>query len=102
MSDLTIEGALPVGLDFAGKTHKTFKLRPAKVRDTIEVTTEVGVDDNLKFMLGILSRLLISLGDIPKENITSELLAELYDVDLAELQLAQEKLEKKLRPPKTA
>lgn len=93
-------GTLPVGLDFAGKTHKDFKLRPAKVRDTIEATGEVGADNNLKFMLAILSRQLVSLGDIPKANITSELLAELYDVDLAELHEAQETLEKKLRPPK--
>lgn len=100
MSDLTIEGVLPAGLEYAGKTHKAFKLRPAKVRDTIEATVEVGVDNNLKFMLVTLSRQLLALGDIPKDGITVELLSELYDVDLAELHDAQERLEKKLRPPK--
>lgn len=93
-------GKLPVGLEFAGKTHKDFKLRPAKVRDTIEATAEVGADDNLKFMLAILSRQLVSLGDIPKASITVDLLSDLYDVDLAELHESQEQLEKKLRPPK--
>lgn len=97
---MEITGTLPVGLDYAGKSHQGFKLRPAKVRDTIEATAEVGTDSNLKFMLAILSRQLVALGDIPKEHITSELLAELYDVDLAELHEAQETLEKKLRPPK--
>lgn len=93
-------GTLPVGLEYAGKTHKEFKLRPAKVRDTIDATAEAGTDNNLKFMLAILARQLVSLGDIPKANITSELLTDLYDVDLAELHEAQETLEKKLRPPK--
>jgi hypothetical protein len=93
-------GTLPVGLEYAGKIHKDFKLRPAKVRDTIESTAEVGADNNLKFMLAILARQLVSLGDIPKTHITSELLADLYDVDLAEIHESQEELEKKLRPPK--
>lgn len=99
---ITVSGTLPVGLDFAGKTHKDFELRPAKVKDTIETMESVGKDENLKFMLAIIAKQLVRLGDIPKENITGALLIDLFDVDLAELHEKQAELEKKLRPPKTA
>jgi phage FluMu protein gp41 len=93
---ITTKGKLKVGLEFAGKTHVEFTIRAPKVKDTIEATAEVGEGDNLKFMLAAYSRQLISLGDIPKENITSALLADLYDVDLAVIQEASQNLEKKL------
>lgn len=93
---VTVEGKLKVGIDYAGKTHTSFKLRAAKVKDSIEATASVGTDNNLKFMLFVYSLQLLSLGDIPKESITSDLLADLYDVDLAVLQEASEGLEKKL------
>lgn len=92
----TQKGALKVGLEYAGKTHKEFTIRAPKVKDTLEATVEVGTESNLKFMLATYARQLITLGDIPKEQITSELLADLYDVDLAVIQEASQSLEKKL------
>lgn len=92
----TTKGMLKVGLEYAGKTHVEFTLRAAKVKDTIESTLEVGEGDNLKRMLATYARQLITLGDIPKEHITTALLAELYDVDLGVIQEAAQDLEKKL------
>ena len=93
---ITTSGNLKVGIEFAGTTHKTFVIRAAKVRDTIDATASAGVENSVKFMLATYALQLVSLGDIPKENITSELLADLYDVDLVVLQEAAQELEKKL------
>lgn len=98
---ITSEGKLNVGIDYAGSTHVEFTIRAPKVKDTIESMAAVGKSDSLKFMLEMYSRQLISLGDIPKEHITPELLSDLYDVDLAVIQEASQELEKKLMSVKT-
>lgn len=93
---ITTEGKLKVGLEYAGKTHIDFTIRAAKVKDTLEATAELGEGGNLKFLLATYSRQIITLGDIPKEHITTTLLSDLYDVDLAVIQDAVISLEKKL------
>lgn len=90
------KGKLKVGLEFAGKTHVEFSIRAPKVKDTLEAIDEVGESSGLKYLLATRARQILSLGDIPKDNITTELLGELYDVDLAVLQDSSEVLEKKL------
>lgn len=92
----TTKGMLKIGLEYAGKTHVEFTMRAPKVKDTIEATVEVGEGNSLKFMLATYSKQLISLGEIPKEHITADLLSDLYDIDLAVIQEASQDLEKKL------
>ncbi|MDO9053844.1 MAG: hypothetical protein Q7U37_07955 [Gallionella sp.] len=99
---ITADGVLPIGLEFAGKRHSRFKIRPAKVRDTLDAIAEVESDSGLKFYIAVLAKQLVELGDIPKEQITAALLAELFDVDLAAIQVVQENLEKKFQPPKAS
>jgi phage FluMu protein gp41 len=98
---ITTKGVLSIGLDFAGKTHADFEMRAPKVKDTIESIAAAGPSNNLKFMLEMYSRQLVTLGDIPKENLTAELLSDLYDVDLAVIQEASQNLEKKLMTAKS-
>lgn len=97
---ITSDGELKVGLEFAGKTHTNFTIRAAKVKDTLEAMVEVGTESSLKFLLANYSRQILTLGDIPKEHITSNLLSNLYDIDLAVIQEASQSLEKKLLSPK--
>jgi len=99
---ITADGVLPIGLEFAGKMHSSFKIRPAKVRDTLDAIAEVASDSGLKFYIAVLAKQLVELGDIPKEQITATLLAELFDVDLAAIQVVQENLEKKYQTPKAS
>lgn len=98
---ITAKGVLSVGLDYAGKTHKNFEIRAPKVKDTIESIASAGTSNNLKFMLEMYSRQLVSIGDIPKEHLTADLLSDLYDVDLAVIQEASQNLEKKLMNAKS-
>ncbi len=92
----TAEGKLKIGLEFEGKNHVDFSIRAPKVKDSLEAIDEVGESSGLKFMLATYARQILVLGDIPKEKITTELLLELYDIDLAIIQKVSEEYEKKL------
>ena len=61
------------------------------MRDTLDAIAEVESDSGLKFYIAVLAKQLVELGDIPKEQITAALLAELFDVDLAAIQVVQER-----------
>lgn len=92
----TSKGRLKVGLEFEGKNHVDFSIRAPKVKDSLEAIEEVGESSGLKFMLATYARQILVLGDIPKDKITTDLLLELYDVDLAVIQKTAEEHEKKL------
>lgn len=98
MSQVTVKGSLKVGVEFKGEIHKEFELRPAQVRDSI-AATEMAKGNQVRMLLGLLVGQLESLGTIPKEAITMDLLSSMYDVDLEVLQTAREDVEKKLLQP---
>jgi phage FluMu protein gp41 len=92
----TEKGMLPTGIEHGGAIHRAFEMRPRKVRDSIEAMEDPRARDNDSYMgLAILSGQMLSLGDIPKDQITTELLMELYETDLAELYAAAGRLEKR-------
>ncbi|WP_434147937.1 hypothetical protein ACR2R6_02210 [Methylocaldum gracile subsp. desertum] len=91
-------GELYGGLEWGGKVHKAFTLRPIKVIDTVTATEKCGEKRNLDFELELLACQIVTLGEIPKEAINAELLKQLYDADLGRLQEAREAVEKKLKP----
>lgn len=93
---MEISGNLPMGIEYAGKVHTEFSLRPARVKDTITALEESG-GDNAKLALARLSKQIVRLGDIPAESITTELLMEAYEADLEALEKAQDTIEKKAR-----
>ena len=95
-------GTLLVGVEYEGKRHKEFTLRPAIVRDSIEAHKEAEGKGDMVFAVCALARQVETLGEIPVEKITGELLCGLYDADLEILQKARETAEKKIRGPKSA
>ncbi len=95
------KGELLVGVEHGGKMHTSFELRPQLVKDTIEVME--GADaaraaNNAHFCGACLvAKQIESLGDIPKEKITPDLVLSLTDVDFSVVQQARETLEQRLR-----
>ncbi|OEC55619.1 hypothetical protein [Pseudomonas sp. AP42] len=96
---LTITRDLAVGVYFAGTRHKRFTLRAPVAGDLIGAhETYPGAPWHLT-TIEVFRRQLLSIGDIPAENLTTELLREsLLESDLAIIADADAELEKKLAP----
>jgi hypothetical protein len=100
---LTIDGELAVGVFYAGTRHKHFALRIPLAGDLIDVQSEHPEASLQVATMAIYHRQLLSLGDIPPEALTFDLLrAELAESDLALLGAADEALEKKIALPSAA
>lgn len=100
---LTIEGELAVGVFYAGMRHKHFTMRVPMAGDMIDVQIEHPAGTLQVATLAMLHKQLLTVGDIPAEALTYELLhAELSEGDLSLLSEADEALEKKLRLPSAA
>jgi len=100
---LTTTGQLRIGVLFAGSRHKTFTLRVPVAGDMV-VAQQLHPQGPLQLItVEAYRRQLLSLGDIPLDSLTTELLLEqLAEVDLATLAEADEALEKKLALPSEA
>lgn len=100
---LTISGELRIGVFFAGMRHKRFTLRVAVAGDLIAAQEQHPQGPFQLTTIEVYRRQLLSLGDIPTENLTTELLREgLTESDLAVIADADAELEKKLTPPSAA
>lgn len=101
MSALTERGTLPIGLEHDGKVHCEFELREQLVSDAIEVQENPKLDQarieksNSYFNMCILAHRLISLGSIPKEEITPELIMSMLQKDFNEFALADNRMEQR-------
>jgi len=76
---LTEKGTLPVGVEFEGKVHQEFELREQLVSDMVDVfdnekNAERAQKNAQFFSACLLTGRLTKLGDIPKEQITVDLL----------------------------
>lgn len=95
------KGTLPIGVEFDGKVHRDFVLRPQIVRDTIDLMDSEYADraneNDHFFGICLLAGQLEKLGDIPKEKITPDLLLNMYDDDFRAIHMAKEALESRLR-----
>lgn len=96
---LTEKGMLPYGVEHEGKIHREFELRPQKVKDSIDALDEDERARRNDSYLGVvvLSKQLIKLGDIPKEEISPDLLMDMCDVDMNEISEATKRLQTKLQ-----
>ena len=100
---LTIEGELAIGVYYAGTRHKKYKLRVAMSGDLVGGQQAYPHGPLQLVTVDVFRRQLLSLGHIPLEALTTDLLlAELSEGDLALLGQADEALEKKLAPPSAA
>lgn len=100
---LTITRQLNVGVYYAGTFHKTFTLRVPVTGDLISAQEEHPNGPLQLVTVEVYRRQLLSLGDIPGEALTTELLrASLTESDLGLIADADEELEKKLAPQNAA
>jgi len=96
---LTEKGTLPVGVEYDGKTHREFELRPQKVSDSIDALDEDERARKNESYMGVVvvSKQLVKLGTVPKEAITPEMVMDMCDVDMEEINGALKRLQTKLR-----
>lgn len=94
---LTEKGTLAVGIEHGGKTHKEFVLGPQLVRDSIEaMEDERSVKNDSYYGICLLAKQVKSLGEIPGEKITPELLMDMTEIDFKILMKGREALDKRL------
>lgn len=92
----TARGELIVGVEEGGAWHRAFVMREATVGDAIAAVDDAGPDASvLRIRVHKAARQLISLGDLPSEAITAELLLALPEEDLPPLFDAQDEVAKK-------
>jgi hypothetical protein len=91
---LTEKGTLPVGVEYEGKTHKDFEIREQIVADSINVFDNPAqgakARENAPYAnLCVTANMLLSIGTIPKEDITADLLMGMLQEDLNAISLAE-------------
>ncbi|WP_260438871.1 hypothetical protein [Burkholderia stagnalis] len=106
---MTEKDSLEYGIEFppgSGELHYDFEIRLGTIGENIEVYEQPeiigGGVSNMRVNVAMLARCLVSLGSIPKEAITDELLATAVDSDYDVMMKAQDDLKKKRKRPKQA
>jgi hypothetical protein len=97
---ITETGTLPIGVEYEGKVHREFEVRPRLVRDSIEISaeqSELGSKNSAHLGACILAKQIIRIGDIPKEAITAELVLDMYEDDGVAVQEAKDRVEARLK-----
>jgi len=94
---ITEKGTLPNGVEFEGVIHKDFEIREQIVADSINVfddpaRTAKAEKNTLYANLCITANILVSLGTIPKEKITPDLLMDMLQEDFNAISLAEVRL----------
>lgn len=94
---------LEYGLEHAGVIHYEVQMRMVTVEDNLAAIAEVGTESGMKITLAMLARAIVSLGAIPKEEITYQLLVQgLADIDYDTLVELQDRIKKKRQRAKPA
>ena len=96
MDNLKVNDSLPIGITVDGKVFKDFSIRPAKLRDSVAAIDEVGADANANTLRYATMAQRVSFEGVPQEKVTVELLMDMYDRDAVALEMASDKVEKKL------
>jgi len=95
---ITEKGTLIVGVEYEGKVHKDFELRPQLVKDSIDAIEDDRARKNDSYLgLCVIAKQITKLGDIPKDKITAELLMNMYEIDLSAISEASRRLQKRLQ-----
>ncbi|KUY95462.1 MULTISPECIES: hypothetical protein [unclassified Burkholderia] len=109
MSINTEKGSLEYGVEYppgSGELHYDFEVRLGTIGENIEVYEQPeiigGGVSNMRVNVAMLARCLVSLGTIPKEAITDDLLMTAVDGDYDVMMKAQDELKKKRQRPKPA
>jgi hypothetical protein len=95
---ITEKCTLPIGIEYEGKVHRDVEMRPSLVRDSIDAVEDDRAQRNESYLgLVILSKQIVSLGAIPHDRITQELLMGMYEPDLVAIRNASERLKNRLQ-----
>ena len=91
------KGTLPNGVEHGGVTHKDFEIREQIVADTINIFDDPKIAErsgkNLRYAeLCITANMIVSLGTIPKAEITGDLLMNMLQEDQNEISAAEMRL----------
>lgn len=99
MMHMTGKGTLIIGVEYDGRVHRDFEMRPPLFRDTVEILDNVEgiVPDSWLFKAHLMAKTLIKLGDIPEKLITSDLVMDLHDTDAEAIMMVQIHIEKRVR-----
>jgi phage FluMu protein gp41 len=92
MSELTVKGALKVGLSINGELHKDFELREALAGDIFAAEDDATGDKPTTFRAAILARQLVHVGSY-KGPFSIEMLGKLKGRDLSVLLTKQRELD---------
>jgi len=96
MSEYSVTGTLPIGIEIDGQRYKEFSIRPAILRDSVEAVEEVGGDaGGVRLRYAVMARRLSFTG-LDQEHVTLDLLMGLLDRDGVALEQASADVEKKL------
>ncbi len=95
---ITEKGSLRIGVEYEGKKHTEFELRPQRVKDSIDVLEEDprALRNESYFGLCVLAKQIVRLGEVPKERIKVGLLMDMYQVDLAVISGAAGRLQERM------
>lgn len=96
MNDLTVKDKLPIGVTVDGKLYKDFSIRPAKLGDSCAAITAVGADAAQNTLRYAVMAQRVSFDGLLPEQVTVELLMDMYDRDAVALEAAADEVEKKL------
>jgi hypothetical protein len=89
---------LPVGIEKDGKWHREFEIRPALVKDTIEVADEQEpkkLENASYYSICLTAKEIVRIGDIIPVN--AELVMGMLDEDFGEIVKAKARLATRLR-----
>ncbi|PKN05557.1 MAG: hypothetical protein CVU74_01120 [Deltaproteobacteria bacterium HGW-Deltaproteobacteria-9] len=96
----TEKGTLPDGIEYDGTLHSGYEIREQLVGDAISVFDDADVTaravKNPQYLsVCVLANMLVSLGSIPKDKITGDLLMSMSQDNFNELRAAEERLDAK-------
>lgn len=89
---ITEKRTLPIGVEYNGQIHRELEVRPRLVKDMVAAGgSSLFERDKNSWEICCLASQIVRLGDIPAEEITGELLLEMYADDFDVLSEAAEK-----------
>jgi len=82
---------LPIGIEHEGKVHRELEIEPRRVAHMLDALEEEKARENIRYReICMYACQIVKLGDIPREEITGELLLTMFPKDFDVLTEAAE------------
>lgn len=95
---ITEKGTLTIGIERDGKWHREFEVRPALVKDTVEIADEQEpkkLENSSYYAMCITAKEIVRIGEI--SPVTVEMVMEMLDVDFGDISAAKARLAARLK-----